>query len=180
MLGKMKDLLRHRQSGFTLIEMMVVIVIISIIASVAIPSFSSFFDRYRLRGAADALFGDLQAARMEAIRNNSTVYVNFATGANWCYGMKLGSSCDCTKPASDADYCSLKLVNAQTNTGVTMASNAFTADPTIDPLQGLVSPAGIVTFQSTAGTQAQVGLSLLGMVSICTPSGSNSAGYSSC
>lgn len=176
----MKNILLRGQSGFTLIEMMVVIAIISIIASIAVPSFSTFFDRYRLRGAADAMFGDLQAARMEALRNNGTVFVNIATGANWCYGMKLGSSCDCTKASTDANYCSLKLVNAQTNSGVTMASSAFSADPSIDPLQGLVSQAGNVVFQSTAGTQAQVGLSLLGLVSICTPSGSSSAGYPSC
>lgn len=180
MLGKMKTPSPLRNSGFTLIEMMVVITIISIIASVAVPSFSSLFDRYRLRGAADALFGDLQAARMEAIRSNSTVYVNFATGANWCYGMKTGSDCDCTKPSSDANYCSLKLVSAQTNNGVTLSANAFASPPSIDPVQGLVSQAGSVTFQSTAGAQAQVGLSLLGMVSICTPSGGASAGYSSC
>ena len=117
MLGKMKHVSSLRKSGFTLIEMMVVIAIISIVASVAVPSFSSLFDKYRLRGAADALFGDLQAARMEAIRSNSTVYVNFVTGANWCYGMKAGSSCDCTKPYSDENYCSQKLVTAQSNSG---------------------------------------------------------------
>lgn len=180
MLDKMKPARRHCASGFTLVEMMVVIAIITILASVAIPSFGSFFDRHRLRGAADTLFGDLQFARMEAIRNNQFVFVNIKTGSSWCYGMKVGSACDCSKPSSDANYCSLKLVNANGNTGTTLSTSTFAADPSFDPVQGLASQAGSATFTSTANAQAQISLSLLGMVSLCTPSGSASVGYAAC
>lgn len=68
--------------GFTLIELMVVVSLIAITMSFAVPSFQGFLDRARTDGAAAELAGLLSLARSEAIRRNVPVTVCRATAAN--------------------------------------------------------------------------------------------------
>ena len=71
------------QTGFTMIEMLVVMVILGILATLAIPTFSVWYPNYRLKTAAREVYATLQTARLAAVKNgNSTVYgaVTFDTG----------------------------------------------------------------------------------------------------
>ena len=70
-------MLRKRQSGFTLIEMMIVIAVFAIVASIAIPNFMSLLPGMRLNGAARQVMGDLMAARMKAVKLNKKTKVFF-------------------------------------------------------------------------------------------------------
>jgi len=72
-------MLRKRQSGFTLIEMMIVIAVFAIVASIAIPNFMSLLPGIRLNGAARQVMGDLMAARMKAVKLNQRTKVFFDT-----------------------------------------------------------------------------------------------------
>ena len=62
-----------KQHGFTLLETMVVVSIITILALVAGPNLSTWLDNIRIRSAADALQEGLQAARAEAIKRNQNI-----------------------------------------------------------------------------------------------------------
>ena len=76
-------------SGFTLIEMMVVIMIVGILASLAAPSFTNAFDRYRVSSAVDEFNTTLQFARVEAIRSGRQVVIRRNVGCpvgNWGCG----------------------------------------------------------------------------------------------
>lgn len=64
-----------RQLGFTLIELIIVLVIGAILAAVAIPSYSDFVKDNRISASANALIGDLYYARTEAIKRNRRVSV---------------------------------------------------------------------------------------------------------
>mgnify|MGYP000252802508 CR=1 FL=1 len=88
---------QQKQSGFTLMELMIVVIVVGILTAIALPSFQSTIERRRLVGAADNLFSDLQYARSEAIKQNKEITFQFNTGADWCYGIDDdGVGCDCT------------------------------------------------------------------------------------
>lgn len=70
-----------RTGGFTLIEMMIVVVILAILAAVAIPSYSNFVMRGRLTDA-HAKLGDLRGQMERYFMDNRTFISNGACGIN--------------------------------------------------------------------------------------------------
>ena len=74
---RVSQMLSKRESGFTLIEMMIVIAVFAIMAMIAIPSFMSWLPGMRLNGAARQVMGDLMAARMKAVKLNQRTKVFF-------------------------------------------------------------------------------------------------------
>ena len=61
------------QAGFTLIELMIVILLGAILMGMAIPSFRSLMAGNRLTTQANDLVGAINYARSEAISHNTTV-----------------------------------------------------------------------------------------------------------
>jgi prepilin-type N-terminal cleavage/methylation domain-containing protein len=72
-----KNKMMRKHLGFSLLEVMVVMAIIFIIASIAMPPFLRWRTDAQLRGAASNLRGDLELAKLRAIRENSFVAVLF-------------------------------------------------------------------------------------------------------
>ena len=62
-----------RQSGFTLIELMVTMAVLAILAVVAVPGMTMLINGNRLSGMNDELTASVQLARSEAIRRNARV-----------------------------------------------------------------------------------------------------------
>ncbi len=62
--------------GFTLVELLVVIVLFSIVATIAIPNFAPLVANNRVTAAANDLLGTLQYARSEAVKLNTPVSVS--------------------------------------------------------------------------------------------------------
>ena len=75
------------QSGFTAIELMVVVSIVAILAALAAPSFTPLIERWRVRQAAENLTSSLYFARSEAIKRGGGVALD-ATGG-WDQGWKV-------------------------------------------------------------------------------------------
>lgn len=73
----------RNQRGFTIIEMMVVVVIIGIIAAMAIPSYNKFIAHQRLNGVARELFSDVRGARVAAIKEGVQYAINFKTSTQF-------------------------------------------------------------------------------------------------
>lgn len=61
--------------GFTSVELMVTLAVLAILTAIAAPSFSYFFDRWRVLQAVKALESSLLLARSEAIRLGGNVYL---------------------------------------------------------------------------------------------------------
>jgi type IV fimbrial biogenesis protein FimT len=74
--------MREKESGFSLIELLVIMVIFAILAAIAIPAFSSWLPNYRLRQAARDVYSNLQRAKVNAIKSNSEWRIYFDTSVN--------------------------------------------------------------------------------------------------
>lgn len=66
---------RARQSGFTLVEALVVMSILAILTAMAAPNFLPMLHRFRVDAARDALATTIQVARAEAIRTGQRINI---------------------------------------------------------------------------------------------------------
>lgn len=73
-------MIKRNEQGFSLMEVMMVVVIIGILAAVAIPGMGGWFAQRDLNSATRTLYSHFQQARSEAIRNGEEVEVCFDTG----------------------------------------------------------------------------------------------------
>lgn len=90
--------MRVGQGGLSFIELLVSLVILTLLASLALPNFQRLAQQYRIRSAASMLYHHLQLARSEAIKRNSAITVCFSgSGApNWRYQIaQLTQASDC-------------------------------------------------------------------------------------
>jgi type IV fimbrial biogenesis protein FimT len=81
----------NKNKGFTLIELMITVAIMSILLSVGLPSFQSIIASSRLTAATNGMVSALQLARFEAIKQHKLVYVR-AKGDikdNWVKGWEV-------------------------------------------------------------------------------------------
>nr|CDQ37520.1 putative major pilin subunit [Virgibacillus halodenitrificans] len=75
--------------GFSLLELLIVLVIFAIMASIAVPSFQSLRQHQQLTDASNELVAALRLARGEAIMREADVTMSPATGKDWAKGWRM-------------------------------------------------------------------------------------------
>src|SRR5688572_18919101 len=70
------------ESGFTLLELAIVVLILMVVGTIAIPSMVNVISNSRLRGGATNLSGLLQNCRMMAVKENRTKTTRFTIMSN--------------------------------------------------------------------------------------------------
>lgn len=130
--------MRHR--GFTLIELMVTLVVLTVLVTMAVPSFADYFQKARVRGAADQVTNLLARARAAAVKTNMPIGVLAIekSGGGWCVGARqpaepgawqlrpsTASGCDCETDSTTCQVDGEKLAVDNADLGADRA-------PTID------------------------------------------------
>jgi type IV fimbrial biogenesis protein FimT len=84
---------KQHESGYTMMELIMVVVIVAILAAIALPSFKYVTTSNRISSEVNGLLGDMQFARSEAIKEglpvtvcSSTDGTSCAASANWQTG----------------------------------------------------------------------------------------------
>jgi type IV fimbrial biogenesis protein FimT len=141
------------KSGFSTLEMVVVIAIIAVVAAFSSPNFFSWMPAKRLQSAASDVQSALQMARLEAVKQNTNAVVAFNL-ADESYTITVGGGTIRSRqlPAG----VDLKAVyQAGTTTDVTPCEVRFDS-------RGLPNPAIEVRLENTANTEWTIRLSLSG------------------
>src|SRR6476469_7117524 len=150
--------------GFTLVELMVTLSVLAIVLVASVPSFIDFFDKVRVRGAADGVLSLISNARAEAVRTGLDVNIAMTgSGTSWCLDANsaaapsggnqavAASPCDCTDPA-DPTQCRVGGQRSALERGAypDVRIGALPADITFDSKLGTVVPLGtrVVTLTS--------------------------------
>lgn len=76
-----------KMHGFTLLELLITVAIMSIMVTAGLPSFQAIIEGSRLTSAANSMVSALQLARMEAIKQHKSVLVIKKT--NWENGWNV-------------------------------------------------------------------------------------------
>ncbi|TGN38449.1 GspH/FimT family pseudopilin [Marinobacter confluentis] len=85
---------RNAHRGFTIIELMVVVAVLAIVATVAVPSFQQIIENNRLATESNRIYSAMSFARSEAVRIGDDVSLSAKTGGfdeGWC--VHLGAAC---------------------------------------------------------------------------------------
>ncbi|MEA5415419.1 pilus assembly FimT family protein [Synechococcus sp. BA-132 BA5] len=142
---------RRADQGFTLIELMVTVAVISILSAVGFRSFSGFLEQQKLRQAALELAGMLRNSRALAMKNGAACQIIQTTTATFGADSSLtGNTCTSTNvPALN--------LRASSGSSVLMATNAtFTFTP-----NGFASGTSATTLLSSSLATSQWCVSLI-------------------
>ena len=181
---------KSNSRGFTIIELVIVVVIVAIGVALAVPSFRSIIEKRQLTSAAEEIAGFMRFAKSEAIKRNEDVIVNIqrSNHTDWCIGATLGTTaCDCAAApefcviegveylmeqedvVSDSDY---SLMHRMEINGGGTADGNFSFDPVRGTLLAL-QPINIQLHSNTGSGdtreyQLDVNVLATGRVQICT------------
>jgi prepilin-type N-terminal cleavage/methylation domain-containing protein len=72
--------------GFTIVELLLVIIILAIVAGAAVPIIDVNLRQYRFHAARDQIYSDLNFARRSARNLNTTVAISFSQSGNGLQG----------------------------------------------------------------------------------------------
>lgn len=184
----------RRAPGFTLVELIVAMTVLAILATLAVPAFAVYFEKARLRSAADGVVALIAESRLAAVKQARAATVRFSgAGAQWCVGAReaalpaagmpmTGSDvCDCL---ADGDTCLVDarraVVASAMHRGVVLLAplDAFAFDGATGIRAG--ESTGAVRLASRSGRfTLRVAISPLGHASMCS-SGGVIAGIRSC
>jgi type IV fimbrial biogenesis protein FimT len=154
------------QSGFSLIELMIGVVILGILTAVAVPSFQTWMRNSQVRNAAESISNGLQRARAEAVSRNTRVAFILENNSSWSVNIVDAA----LTPASAVIQTRSSSEGSKNVTVTALAAD----DPTITPPTFLIAtPATTITFNNLGGITPNSGANpAIALVNLSAESGS--------
>jgi type IV fimbrial biogenesis protein FimT len=157
-----------KTAGFTLIEMLIVLAILAIIATLTAPALSLIVEKNTIRSVAERIKSDLQWTRTEAIKRSQNLTVSY-NQAGGCYGIStqpltspITADCICTG-------CDLKIIDAlRDHNNLEFSALTFLetpASPNFKFMRGTATN-GHLCIQSQNNLQRKVIINKLGRIRI--------------
>ena len=130
----------RRSAGFTLIELVIVMVIVGVLAAIALPRMSQAAERQRLDAASKRVIADFALAQTRARAASESVTINFDLDTN-SYQLDAVGGDAITVQLGEEPY-GVKLSFAEFGTGTTATFNGF----------GLPTATGEIMLSTNQGT----------------------------
>ncbi len=73
----------NRQRGFNIIELVVVIAIIGLLATIGVPSFQTWTQNLQIRAGAEGVLAGYNIAKNEAVRRNVNIEMTLSNNTGW-------------------------------------------------------------------------------------------------
>jgi Tfp pilus assembly protein FimT len=163
---------KSRANGFSLVELLVVVLIIMVVSGIAVPQIVATLRSYQVSAAASQIADAIKFSRFEAIRRNSTTsFLASPLGASWALG--TDSNGNGALDVSERQYEITGNVTLLTAAGVpttnTLAAALNVPAITAISASGAIKviafdPRGAVNFAASAGGVATVYVLYVGPV----------------
>lgn len=126
-----------KHSGFTAIELLVVVSILGVLAALAAPSFTPTIERWRVRQAVESMTSTIYYARSEAIKRGGRITV-----------IKNSLTAECSQATTNQEWsCGWSVFVDSNDNGI--------QEPTEETLQTFATPSAINVMNSATTAQTR-------------------------
>ena len=156
-----------KQSGFTMVEVLIVMAILAILATFAIPGYMSWRPNFHLKGAARDLLSNFQKAKIQAVKNRTNCVIDFSSGGG--YTVFLDADEDFTLDADETTILEVNWAEKYKGSLTSISdnfSNAIAFQTRGFPEKQSGIGGGTVTLQNTNNKQLRVIVSDTGAIRI--------------
>jgi prepilin-type N-terminal cleavage/methylation domain-containing protein len=134
---------RKSNSGFTLVELLMTLIIIGVIAVITVPSFLGLLNRNRVNQAAQQVEGALKEAQRQALRMGKQCTININTTTKTISNPAPPTPPTPPTPATNGCLLSTRNLNSSVQLNSNSATLAFSGKGNIDRV--LANPAIVVS-----------------------------------
>lgn len=163
-----------RGGGFTLIEMMVVVALVAVLGSIAVPSFRDLLSNQRLAASTGDFVAALSLARAEALKRTQRVTLSPTSGKDWSTGWDVKTNIE------SASQTLRSFEPLRTGVTVDVGLSSLGSTVNYDGNGFALGSAGCIALKADTGRRRAVVLSFSGRPKVCNPDKKGDCGDSKC